>query len=74
MQKLKQTRIKVLIADWNEIRFNVLPNIEELSVRNNELIDFAGFYANMVNASHLRKVDVSYQSTFLKSPYLILLQ
>ena len=68
MQKLKQTRIKVLIADWNEIRFNVLPNIEELSVRNNELIDFAGFYANMVNASHLRKVDVSYQSTFFEKP------
>ena len=71
MQKLKQTRIKVLIADWNEIRlpndsfFNVLPNIQELSVRNNELIDFAGFFLNIYNASHLRKVDLSYQSTVI---------
>ena len=70
MQELKETRIKVLIVHWNEIRlpndsfFNVLPNIEELSVRNNGLIDFYGFFAFMFDASHLRKVDLSYQNYF----------
>ena len=61
-----------MVADWNEIRlpkdsfFHVLPNIEELSVRNNELNDFVGFFVNMPKASHLRKVDLSYQTTVLK--------
>ena len=71
MQKLKETNIKVLIVDWNEIRspndsfFHVLPNIEELSVRNNGLNDFYAFFGWMFNANHLRKVDLSYQISFL---------
>ena len=34
-------------------------------MRNNGLNDFYAFFAFMFDASHLRKVDLSYQNTFL---------
>ena len=66
MEKLNETRVKVLVVDWNEIRlpnvsfFQVLPFIEELSLKNNGLNDFYTFFLYMFYANFLRKVDLSY--------------
>ena len=70
MQQLNQTNITVLALDWNEIRsvgsiFSILPYIEEFTMTNNGLNDFYGLLLDFGAAKQIRKMDFSYQNTFI---------
>ena len=72
IKNLKGTNITVLTMDWNQIHnmgqshiFKRLPNLEVLTVTHNNVHDYAKLFANLFIAQHLRKLDISYQNTFV---------
>ena len=68
--------ITVLTLDWNQIHkmgeshvFDRLPNLEILTLTHNNVRDYTGFLYNFTNAKHIRKLDSSYQLTYVpRSP------
>ena len=74
IEKLIGKNITVLALDWNQIHtmgqshvFDRLPNLENLTLTHNNVHDYTGFLFNYTNAKHLKKLDISYQSTWVPS-------
>ena len=74
IKNLMGKNITVLALDWNQIHtmgeshvFDRLPNLKILTVTHNNVHDYTGFLFNYTNAKHLKKLDISYQSTWVPS-------
>ena len=74
IRNLMGKNITVLTLDWNQIHkmgeshiFDRLPNLEILTLTHNNVRDYTGFLYNFTNARHLRKLDSSYQLTYVPS-------
>ena len=74
IKNLKGTNITVLTLDWNEIHmgesviFDRLPNLEILTATHNSINSYHSFLYNLTDAKNLRKLDISYQNTYVPSP------
>ena len=74
IKNLMGKNITVLTLDWNQIHtigqsdvFDRLPNLEILTATHNNIHDYKGLLFNCTNAKHLKKLDISYQSTWVPS-------
>ena len=74
IKNLMGKNITVLTLDWNQIHtigqshvFDRLPNLEILTATHNNIHDYKGFLFNCTNAKHLKKLDISYQVTWVPS-------
>ena len=74
LENLNGTNIKILSLDRNNIHFlNFsliifgLPLLETFTVTHNGILDFIFMFENFVNATHLKKLDISYQTILLDS-------
>ena len=75
IENLTGKNITVLALDRNQIHtmdqwrvFDRLANLEILSATHNNIMDYYGFFFNFTSAKHLKKLDISYQSTWAPSP------
>ena len=74
LKNLNGTNIKILSLDRNNIHFlNFsliifgLPLLETFTVTHNSILNFIFMFENFVNATHLKKADISYQTILLDS-------
>ena len=75
IENLKGTNISVLTLDFNQIHnmgqsviFDRLPKLKTLTVTHNNIHNYESFLYNLTDAKNLKKLDVSYQNTYVPSP------
>ena len=75
IENLKGTNISVLTLDFNQIHnmgqsviFDRLPKLETLTVTHNNIHNYESFLYNLTDAKNLKKLDISYQNTYVPSP------
>ena len=75
IENLRGTNISVLTLDFNQIHnmgqsviFDRLPKLETLTVTHNNIHNYESFLYNLTDAKNLKKLDVSYQNTYVPSP------
>ena len=74
LENLNGTNIKILSLDRNNIHFLDfsliifgLPLLETFTVTHNSILNFIFMFENFINATHLKKADISYQTILLDS-------
>ena len=70
IDNLNGTNVRILALDWNSIRnvrsiFNRISNLKVLTLTHNGIDDYFSLLLDFYLAKHLRKVDLSYQNTYL---------
>ena len=75
IENLKGTNVSVLTLDFNQIHnmgqsviFDRLPKLETLTVTHNYIHSYESFLYNLTDAKNLKKLDISYQNTYVPSP------
>ena len=70
IDNLNGTNVRILALDWNDIRFvgsifSKLSHLEVLTLTHNGIEDYYSLLLDFNLAKNLRKIDLSYQNTYL---------